>query len=140
MPCIFWLFTSYILQLAWKSSKLTFSVGFLIHFWWEHLKSFHDAAKATHLKDGLFSCKITIPNLRDTSALTNWSDYKFFSMTQKVLEIEVIVHNMTKNPEIYMKIFLVTFLENYYWRNWKSANLENNQCEEAQKYKKIKNN
>ena len=36
---------------------------------------------------------------------------KFFSMTQKVLEIEVMVYNMAKNPKIYKKIFLVTVLE-----------------------------
>ena len=28
-------------------------------------------------------------------------------MTQKVLEIDVMVYNMTKNPKIYKKIFLV---------------------------------
>ena len=49
-------------------------------------------------------------------------------MTQKVLEIDVMVYNMTKNPKIYKKIFL--------WWNWKSANLENSQYGEAQKYKK----
>ena len=75
-------------------------------------KSSHDAAKTTHLKDGLFSWKITIPTLRDISVPTNWNDYKFFSMTQKVLEIDVMVYNMTKNPKIYKKIFLVTVLEN----------------------------
>ena len=33
-------------------------------------------------------------------------------MIQKVLEIDVMVYNMTKNPTIYEKIFLVTVLEN----------------------------
>ena len=33
-------------------------------------------------------------------------------MTQKVLEIDVNVYNMTKNPKMYKKIFLVTVLEN----------------------------
>ena len=84
----------------------------MIHFSWEHLKSSHDAAKTTHLKDGLFSWKITIPTLRDISVPTNWNDNKFFSMTQKVLEIDVMVYNMTKNPKTYKKIFLVTVLEN----------------------------
>ena len=84
----------------------------MIHVSWEHPKSSHNAAKTTHLKDGLFSWKITIPTLRDISVPTNWNDYKFFSMTQKVLEIDVMVYNMTKNPKIYKKIFLVTVLEN----------------------------
>ena len=84
----------------------------MIHFPWEHLKSSHNVAKTTHLKDGLFSWKITIPTLRDISAPTNWNVYKFFSMTQEVLEIDVMVYNMTKNPKIYKKIFEVTFLEN----------------------------
>ena len=34
-------------------------------------------------------------------------------LTQQVLEIDVMVYNMTKNPKIYKKIFEVTFLENY---------------------------
>ena len=33
-------------------------------------------------------------------------------MTQKVLEIDEMVYNMTKNPKIYKKIFLVTVLKN----------------------------
>ena len=33
-------------------------------------------------------------------------------MGEKVLEIDVMVYNMTKNPKIYKKIFEVTFLEN----------------------------
>ena len=33
-------------------------------------------------------------------------------MTQKVLEIDMMVYNMTKNPKIYKKVFLVRFLEN----------------------------
>ena len=33
-------------------------------------------------------------------------------MTQKVLEIDGMVYNMTKNPKIYKNIFLVTVLEN----------------------------
>ena len=33
-------------------------------------------------------------------------------MIQKVLEIDVMVNNMTKNPKIYNKNFLVTILEN----------------------------
>ena len=32
-------------------------------------------------------------------------------MTQKVLEIDVMVYNMTKDPQIYQKIFLFTSLE-----------------------------
>ena len=59
-----------------------------------------------------FSWKITIPTLRDIVVPTNWNDYRFFSMTQKVLEIDVMVYNMTKNPKIYKKTFLVTVLEN----------------------------
>ena len=58
-------------------------------FSWEHLKSFHDAAKTTHLKDRLFSWKITIPTLRDISVPTSWNNYKFFSMTQKFLEVAI---------------------------------------------------
>ena len=73
---------------------------------------FYNAPKTTHLKDGLFSWKITIPTLWDISAPTNWNDYKLFSMTQNVLEIDVMAYNMTKNPKIYKKIFLVTVLEN----------------------------
>ena len=33
-------------------------------------------------------------------------------MTQKVLETDVIVYNMTKDPKIYKNIFLVTVFEN----------------------------
>ena len=40
------------------------------------------------------------------------NDYKFFSMTQKVQKIDVMLYTMTKNPKIYTKIFLVTVLEN----------------------------
>ena len=75
-------------------------------------KSSHDAAKTTHLKDGLFSWKITIPTLRDISVPTNWNEYKLFSMTQNFLEIDVMVYSMRKNPKIYKKIFVVTVLEN----------------------------
>ena len=32
-------------------------------------------------------------------------------MTQKVLKIDVMVYNMTKNPKIHKKIFLVKVLE-----------------------------
>ena len=64
------------------------------------------------LKDGLFLWKKTIPTLRDISVPTNWNDYKFFSMTQKVLETDVMVYIMTKNPKKYKKMFLVTILEN----------------------------
>ena len=67
---------------------------FLYHFWF----IFHGSiSKTTHLKDGLFSLKIAIPTLRDISVPTNWNDYKFFSMTPKVLEIDMMVYNMTKN-------------------------------------------
>ena len=59
-------------------------------FSWEHLKSSRDYAKATHLKDGLFSWKITILTLRDIRVPANWNDYEFFYMTQKVLEIDTI--------------------------------------------------
>ena len=75
-------------------------------------KSSHDTAITAHLKGGLFSWKITIPTLRDISVPTNWNDYKLFSMKQKVLEIDVMVSNMTKNAKIYKKIFLVTVFEN----------------------------
>ena len=40
------------------------------------------------------------------------NELKSFSMTQKTWEIDVMVYNMTKNPKIYKKIFLVTVLEN----------------------------
>ena len=33
-------------------------------------------------------------------------------MTQKILEIDVMVYNMTKNLKKYRKILLVTFFEN----------------------------
>ena len=33
-------------------------------------------------------------------------------MIQKVLEIDVVVYNMAKNPKIYKEIFLVTALLN----------------------------
>ena len=33
-------------------------------------------------------------------------------MTQKVMEIDVMVYNMTKNSKIYKNIFLATVLEN----------------------------
>ena len=85
--CIFWLFTSYSAHSAWKTSKYLVSVWFLLHFSWGHLKSSHDAAKTTHLKDGLFPWKITILTLRDISVPTNWNNYKFFSMTQKVWKL-----------------------------------------------------
>ena len=55
---------------------------------------------------------MTISTLRGISVPTNWNGYKLFSMTQKVLGIDVMVYNMTKNPRIYKKIFLVTVPEN----------------------------
>ena len=60
-------------------------------------------------------------------------------MTQKVLEIDVMVYNMTKNPKIYKKIFLVTVLKMKMLK-LKITNLENNQCAEAPSYKEIENN
>ena len=60
-----------------------------------------DAAITTYLKGRLFYLKITIPTLRDISNPTNWNGYKFFSLTQKVLEIDGMVYNITKNLEIY---------------------------------------
>ena len=84
----------------------------MINFPWERLKNSHDAAKRTHLKDELFFWKITIPTLRNISVPTNWNDFKVFSMTQKVLEIDVVVYNMTKYPKIYKNILIVTVLEN----------------------------
>ena len=50
-----------------------------------HLESSRDAAKTTHLKDGLFSWKITIPTLRDNSVPTNWSDNKILFYDSKSL-------------------------------------------------------
>ena len=35
-----------------------------------------------------------------------------YFLTQKVLENDVMVYNMAKNPKIYKKIFLVTVVEN----------------------------
>ena len=52
------------------------------------------------------------PTLSEISVPRNGNNYKFFSMTRNVLEIDVMVYNMTKNPKIYNKIFLVTVLEN----------------------------
>ena len=54
---------------------------------------------------------MTIPTRRDISVPTNWNDYNFF-ITQNVLEIDVMVYNMTKKPKIYEKVFLATVLEN----------------------------
>ena len=65
-----------------------------------------------HLKDEKKKKKIAIPILRDISVPTNWNNYKFLSMTQKISEIHVMFYNMTKNPKIYKDIFLVTVLEN----------------------------
>ena len=42
----------------------------------------------------------------------NENDYNFFSITEPVLEIDLIVYNMTKSSKIYQKIFLVTLHEN----------------------------
>ena len=56
--------------------------------------------------------KLPFHTLRDISVPKNVSDYKLFSVTQKVLEIDMIVYNMTKNPKIYKKTFLLTVLEN----------------------------
>ena len=75
-------------------------------------QKFPQCSKKTYLKDRLFCWKITIPTLRDISAPQNWNGYKFFSMTQKVLKIDVMINNMTENQKIYKKIFLVTVLEN----------------------------
>ena len=75
-------------------------------------QKFPQFEKTTHLKDGLLSWKLTIPILREISVPTNWSVYKFFSVTQKVIEIDVMVYNMTKNPKIYKNIFLAASLEN----------------------------
>ena len=75
-------------------------------------QNFQWCSKITHLKDGLFSWKITIPTLEDISVPTNWNNYKFFSMTQKFMEIIVMVYNKRKNPKIYKKILVATVLEN----------------------------
>ena len=72
----------------------------------------HDAANTTHLKGGLFYWIIILPTLRDENVPTNWNDYKFFCVTQKVLEIDMMVYNMTKNEKISKKAFLVTVLDN----------------------------
>ena len=56
--------------------------------------------------------EVTIPTPSDISFPTNWNDDKFISMTREVLEIDVRVYNLTKNPKLYKKIFLVTVLEN----------------------------
>ena len=47
------------------------------------------------------------------------------------MEIDVMVYNMTKNPKIYKKIFLVN------GGIQKSANLKNNQSGEARKWRAI---
>ena len=80
---------------------------FLYDFWFIFYGSISKvpAFSKVHLEDGLFSWKITIPSLRDNSVKTNWNDYKFFSMTRKVLEIDEMVYNMTKNPKMYIRKF-----------------------------------
>ena len=60
----------------------------------------------------IFLEKLPFPPLRDISFPTNRNEYKFFSITQKVLEIDVMVYDITKNPKTYKKISLVTDLDN----------------------------
>ena len=56
--------------------------------------------------------KLPIPPWGTTVSQQIEVTIKFFFMTQKVLEIDVMVYNMTKNPRIYKKNFLFTVLEN----------------------------
>ena len=67
-------------------------------------------SKSNSFDNFIISLKITIPNLRGISVPTNRNDYKLFSVTQRFLEIYLIVYNMTKNPKIYEKNFLATVL------------------------------
>ena len=46
-------------------------------------------------------------------------------MTPKVLEIDVMVYNMTKNPKIYKKNFLVTVFENDGFENQQISKITN---------------
>ena len=46
-------------------------------------------------------------------------------MTPKVLEIDVMVYSMTKNPKIYKKNFLVTVLENGGFENQQISKITN---------------
>ena len=78
-------------------------------FFMEHLKSSHDFAKKNSFKRWIIFLKHYYSHI---NVPTNWNDYKFFSMTWKVLETDVMVYNMTKNPETYNKGFLVKVLEN----------------------------
>ena len=54
-------------------------------------------------------------------------------MTQKVLEIDVMVYNMTNNPKTYKKIFLVTVLE------INNGGIENQQISKITNVEKHKN-
>ena len=76
-------------------------------------QNFQWCSKTIDLKDGLLSSKITIPTLGDISVPTNWNNYKFFSISQNVMEINVMVYNKRKNPKIFKKILVATVLENY---------------------------
>ena len=56
-------------------------------------------------------------------------------MTQNVLENDVMVNNMTKNPKIYKKIFLVIVLENY---NGEIENQQISKITNAEKHRNIR--
>ena len=56
-------------------------------------------------------------------------------MTQKVLEIDEMVYNMTKNLKIYKKIFLVIVLENY---NGEIENQQISKITNAEKHRNIR--
>ena len=56
-------------------------------------------------------------------------------MTQKVLEIDVMVYNMTKNPKTYKKIFLVTVLK---INNGRNENLQISKITNAEKHRNVR--
>ena len=56
-------------------------------------------------------------------------------MTQNVLENDLMVNNMTKNPKIYKKSFLVIVLENY---NGEIENQQTSKITNAEKHRNIR--
>ena len=56
-------------------------------------------------------------------------------MTQKVLEIDVMVYNMTKNQKTYKKIFLVTVLK---INNGGNENLQISKITNAEKHRNVR--
>ena len=61
-------------------------------------------------------------------------DYEFFFMTQKILEIDVMVYNMTKSPKTYKNVF-----PSYSLQKINNGGIKNKQISKINNVEKHKN-